>query len=56
MATPAVYDRYRHAIHKRGRLAWLGLVAVAVAGGLAILIGLGVSAAARGARVPIVNG
>ena len=38
MATPAVHHRHRHAAHQRGRIVWLGLVAILLAGGLAVLI------------------
>ncbi len=38
MATPAVHHRHWHATYQRGRLVWLGLVAVLLAGGLALLI------------------
>jgi hypothetical protein len=38
MATPAAHDSHRHVTYWRGRLLWLGLVAVVLAGGLAVLI------------------
>jgi D-alanyl-D-alanine carboxypeptidase len=38
MATPAAHRHHRHAISRRGRLVWLGLVAALLAGGLAVLI------------------
>jgi D-alanyl-D-alanine carboxypeptidase len=38
MAMPAVHHRHRHATYQRGRLVWLGLVAVILAGGLAVFI------------------
>lgn len=41
MATPSVRHRRRHPIHQRGWLVWVGLLAVILACGLALVIGVG---------------
>ena len=56
MATPAVRHPHRHAIYRRGRLFWLGLVAVVLIGGLAMFIDRTVSSGSRKTSPPTLQG